>query len=62
MNKKNPTTEELKKEVELLQEQVITTSAKLKAKIKQYDNHPAQLELNRLEGKWWFKLFNWLRL
>lgn len=62
MNKKNPTTEELKKEVELLQEQVVTLNAKLNAANRLYKNHPAENELSELRVKWWFRFFKWVGL
>lgn len=58
--KNKPSVEELKQEVELLQEQVITLNAKLTASNKQLKNHPAQKELDYLYGKWWFKFFKWV--
>lgn len=57
--KKNPTIEELQKEVELLQEQVVNSNAKINALNKAIKNHPAQLELDVLKKKWWFKLITW---
>lgn len=60
--KKNPTIEELQKEVELLQEQVITGSAQNKALAKALKNHPAQIELDFLKSKWWYKFFKFLGL
>lgn len=60
--KKNPTVEELQKEVELLQSQVITTNSKLNAAIKKLDNHPAAIELASVKSKWWYRLFTWVGL
>jgi predicted nucleic acid-binding Zn-ribbon protein len=54
--KKNPTVEELKEEVEALQGQVVTLNAKLNAANKTLKNHPAQIELDGLKAKWWYKL------
>lgn len=58
--KKNPTVEELKAEIELLQEQVIQANSKLNAANKQLKDHPAQKELDYISDKWWFRLFKWL--
>lgn len=60
--KKNPTIEELQKEVELLQSQVITTNSKLNAAIKKPDNHPAAIELASVKSKWWYRFFTWMGL
>lgn len=60
--KKNPTVEELKQEVELLQEQVVNLNSKLNAANKQLKNHPAQKELDYLSVKWWFRFFKWIGL
>lgn len=60
--KKNPTVEELKVEVELLQEQVVTLNSKLNAANKQLKSHPAQVELDKYASKWWFRLFKWMGL
>lgn len=55
--KKNPTVEELKLEVEALQEQVVTLNNKLNASNRALKNHPAQLELDYLKSKLWFRFF-----
>lgn len=55
--KKETTKEELRAEIELLQEQVITINAKLNAANRALKNHPAQIELAVLKSKWWVKLF-----
>lgn len=60
--KKNPTVEELKAEVELLQEQVINLNSKLTAANRQLRNHPAQKELDYLKSVWWFRFFKWMGL
>jgi len=60
--KKNPTVEELKAEVELLQGQLVTVNSRLNAANKQLKNHTAQKELDYLSGKWWFKFFKWIGL
>lgn len=57
--KKNPSIEELKSEVELLQGQVVMLNSKLNASNRLLKNHPAQIELDRLNGLWWFRLFTW---
>lgn len=68
--KKTPTIEELKAEVDALQEQAVNGNARLLALKKQYDNHPAQTALENLEckvayaqSKWLFRIlnkwFNW---
>lgn len=57
--KKNASIEELQKEIELLQGQVVTANAKLKSINK---THPAVLELAMVKSKWWFKLFTWIGL
>lgn len=54
--KKNPTTEELRSEVEALQHQVVTLNANNNALRKQLNNHPAVHELSVLKSKWWVKL------
>lgn len=58
----NSSKEDLIKEIEILQGQVVTTSAKLNASVKQLANHPAQIELNSIKSKWWFRLFTWLKM
>ena len=55
--KKNPSNEELRKEVEILQEQVISLNSRLNAANKQLKSHPAQKELDYLSGKWYVRLF-----
>lgn len=60
--KKNPTVEELKQEVELLQGQLVTVNSRLNAANKQLKEHPAQKELDYLFGKWWFRFFKWAGL
>jgi len=60
--KKNPTVEELQKEVELLQSQVVTLNASYRAAVKKLDDHPAAIELASVKSKWWFRLFTWMRL
>lgn len=58
--KKNPSVDELKSEVELLQGQVVDLNSKLNAAKKQLKNHPAQAELELLSVKWWFRFFKWI--
>lgn len=60
--KKNPTIDELKLEVEVLQEQVVTLNNKLNASNRALKNHPAQLQLDYLKAKWWFRFFKWIGL
>lgn len=60
--KKNPTVEELKAEVELLQGQLVTINSRLNAANKQLKDHPAQKELDYLSSKWWFRFFKWVGL
>jgi len=60
--KKNPTVEELQKEVELLQSQVVTLNASYRASVKKLDNHPAAIELASVKSKWWYRLFTWVGL
>jgi len=60
--KKNPSIEELKAEVELLQGQLVTSNSKLQAANKQLKNHPAQNELDKIKSVWWFRFFKWLGL
>lgn len=60
--KKNPSIEELKNEVELLQEQVVSLNSKLNAANRQIKNHPAQKELDYAKTVWWFRFFKWMGL
>lgn len=57
--KKNPTTEELKMEVETLQSQLVVMNNQNLALKKQINNNPAVIELAALKSKWFVKLFNW---
>jgi len=58
--KKNPTVEELKAEVELLQGQLVTVNSRLNAANKQLKDHPAQKELDNVKSVWWFRFFKWI--
>lgn len=60
--KKNQTVEELQKEVELLQSQVISINAMYNAVSGKLKNHPAAIELASVKSKWWYRLFTWIGL
>lgn len=67
--KKNPTTEELKAEVELLQQQLVDCNNRLNSAKKQLKDHPLKKEneemkgyIEHVEGKWWFRFFKWMGL